>query len=38
MAHLFNKHEYYDYRGKACANIKKTLDLKIDYLVDGFAN
>lgn len=35
MAHLFNRTEYYDYRSRVYANIKKTLENKIDALADA---
>lgn len=35
MAHLFNRTEYYDYRSRVYANIKKTLENKIESLADA---
>lgn len=35
MAHLFNRTDYYDYRSRVYANIKKTLENKIDLLADA---
>lgn len=32
MAHLFNKTDYFDYRTKVYANLKKVHEAKIDQL------